>query len=122
MGKIILIVEDNYECRRMEKDILAAAGYDVLEAKDAKTGIALAQEKIPDLIIMDIRLPSKKRGIGAVKILRKDKETSHIPVIFVTGYAQGEQTTEVRNIDNFSYLVKPFEPKTLVDEVKKYIG
>lgn len=121
MKKTILVVEDNNEMRRLEVEALEGAGYETLEAANAKDGIALSLEKKPDLILMDIRLPSKKRGIGAARIVRNNEDTSHIPIIFVTAYAMGKETNEVKNIPNCGYLTKPFEIQALLDEVEQFL-
>lgn len=121
MKKKILIIEDDGSIRRLERKLLEAHGYEVIESKEAKEGTALAIAEKPDLILMDIRLPSKKRGIGAARILRKHHETRDIPIVFVTGYQQGEETKEVANIPNCSYITKPFENKDLLGVIAKYL-
>ena len=118
--KKVLIIEDDAEMRALEKIVLEERGYEVLEAGNAKEGLALSLESLPDVIIMDVRLPSKKRGIGAAKQLRDNDKTREIPIIFVTGYAEGKDSTEVQNITNSSYITKPFEINALVAEIKKY--
>jgi len=122
MSKRILIVEDNEDARWMTKVFLESEGHEVLESGDARGGIALAISEIPDLIIMDIRLPSKKRGIGAARIIRRKESTRDIPIIFVTAYTQGPETKEVRNISNCGYLVKPFDMKDLLRMIEEYTG
>ena len=119
--KKILIIEDNDEMRNLEKEVLVEAGYEVIEEANAKGGIELAVKEKPDLIIMDIRLPNKKRGIGAAKILRKDPQTKNIPIIFVTAYVLGEDTNEVKSIGNCGYITKPFKIEELLIEISKYL-
>ena len=121
MKKKVLIVEDRLAVCTLEKRLLEASGYEVITADNAKDGVALATEQRPDIILMDIRLPSKKRGIGAARLLRKNKRTRDVPIIFVTGYIDGDETKEVRNITNCSYLEKPFEIETLLAEIEKYL-
>lgn len=121
MNKLILIVEDNDSLRAMEKKVLESEGYEVLTADNARDGVARALEKKPDLIIMDIRLPSKKRGIGAARLIRKTEGIADIPIIFVTAYTKGQYTAEVKNISNSAYITKPFEIKDLIDKVKRYM-
>ena len=120
--KKILIIEDDDSMRILEKKILESNGYVVLEATDGKEGIALAVREKPDLILMDIRLPSKKRGIGAARIIRNTPEIGHIPIIFVTCYTKGEETAEVTNIPNCGYLAKPFEIPEFLKTIEEYIS
>lgn len=119
--KKILIVEDDLNVRDLERKILEPRGFQVIEAANAKDGVDLALTELPDLIIMDIRLPSKKRGIGAARMIRKDPRMSEVPVIFVTGYVGGDKTAEIANIPKSEYLLKPFSVQELVDAINKYI-
>jgi len=121
LKKKILIVEDKTDTRWWEKAALEIAGFEVLEAGDAKEGINLAIKQKPDLVLMDIRLPYKKRGIGAAKILRNTKETRDIPIIFITGYSEFKESKEVKNITNCSYLIKPIKIDALVKSIKQHI-
>ena len=120
--KKILIIEDDDSMRGLEKKLLEAHGFEVLEATTAKEGTDLAINNNPDLILMDIRLPSKKRGIGAAKILRSHEQTANIPIVFVTGYNRGEDTAEVQNIPNCGYIVKPFENEDFLATINRYLG
>jgi two-component system cell cycle response regulator DivK len=120
--KKVLIIEDNVDMRVLERTVLEERGYEVLEADNAKDGITLAIESVPDIILMDIRLPSKKRGIGAAKILRENEKTRNIPIIFVTGYPGVQDSGEIEHIDNCSYMAKPVELKELIKKIKKYTG
>ena len=71
MGKRVLIIDDNANNLTLEKDLLEVAGFQVFVADDASSGIALARKEIPDIIIMDMRLPDM-RGSEAAKILLLD--------------------------------------------------
>ena len=122
MKKRILIIEDDADMRLIEKEILDGAGYEVLESDNAKDGIELAVKEKPDLILMDIRLPYKKKGIGAAKIIRNNEKTRHIPIIFVTGYSIWEQSQEVKSISNCGYLTKPFEIRTFLKYIEYYLN
>jgi twitching motility two-component system response regulator PilH len=120
--KKILIVEDDESMAFLEKKLLTAHGYEVVSASNAKDGLEAAAKERPDLILMDVRLPSKKRGIGTARILRNQEETRGIPIVFVTGYSQGQETKEVQNITNSSYIIKPFENDDLLKVIASYIG
>ena len=77
-----LVVDDNGNNLMLEKDLLEVAGFEVLLAKNATDGIAIARKEKPDIIVMDVRLPDM-RGTEAAKILHQDKETCDIPIVFV---------------------------------------
>jgi CheY-like chemotaxis protein len=117
----ILIIEDDADQRFIEKTHLHAAGYETIEAGNAREGIDIAISEKPDLILMDVRLPYKKKGIGAAKILRNTNVTRDIPIIFVTAYSTLEESKEVRNIDKSAYLLKPYEPSVLLKHIEKLL-
>ena len=75
----ILLVEDNDELRRFLKTILAES-YSILEADNGETGIKIALEQLPDIIISDIMMP-QKNGIELLNELKNNISTSHIPII-----------------------------------------
>lgn len=83
MKKRVLYVEDNALNLRLVRKILQAAGYDVLEAMDGLTGVALAAAHTPDLILMDMNLPDID-GITATHHIKSNPQTTHIPVIALT--------------------------------------
>lgn len=118
MAKKILIVEDNEKNMILEKDLLELAGFEVLQANNATLGIELARKEKPDTIVMDVRLPDM-RGTEAVKILRQSKETSEIPVVFVTASIMAEDLEEVKAVPNSSYIIKPINTRTFAADVGK---
>jgi len=120
--KTILIVENDGPFRKIERELLEDSGYNVLDTDNANEGISLAMEHIPDLILMDIRLPDKKRGIGAAKTLRKNDETQHIPIIFVTAYKKWVHSKEITNIPKSECITKPFRLDDFLGKIKKYLG
>lgn len=119
MKKRILIVEDDQIVRNVEKRFLEMQGFEILEADNAKDGIALAIANNPDLIIMDIRLPCKKKGIGAALLIRKNEKTQNTPIIFVTGYAEGQDTKVIKNIPNCDYVSKPIDFPVFLQAINK---
>lgn len=80
---LVLIVDDNDRNRKLARDVLGAAGFRVLEAATAGEGIALASQHLPDVILMDLRLPDLD-GIEAARVLRAERRTSRIPVVALT--------------------------------------
>ncbi len=119
MKKRALIVDDNINNLMLEKDLLEVAGFEVFEAKNAADGIAIAKREKPDIIIMDVRLPDM-RGSEAAMILRQDKETSDIPIVFVTASVMAEGKEEIKNITNSGFIGKPINTRTFVKEINQY--
>jgi two-component system cell cycle response regulator DivK len=118
--KKALVVDDNVNNLTLEKDLLEVAGFQVLVAEDAADGIALARKEKPDIIIMDVRLPDM-RGSEAAYILRQDKETRDIPIIFVTASVMAEGKEEIKNITNSGFIGKPINTRTFAKEIGQFI-
>jgi Response regulators consisting of a CheY-like receiver domain and a winged-helix DNA-binding domain len=102
----ILIVEDNAANMRLACLLLARAGHTPLCAENAQTGLALARADLPDLILMDTRMPGMD-GLAATALLKKDPATAAIPVIALTGMATEEDREKARLAGCDAYLTKP---------------
>ena len=120
MRKRALIVDDNARNLLLEKDLLEVAGFEVFEAENASIGIAIAKKEKPDIIIMDVRLPDM-RGSVAARILRQDKETRDIPIVFVTASVMAEGKEEIKNITNSAFIGKPINTRTFAKEIGQFI-
>ena len=109
-GELILIVEDNEKNRKLVRDVLQFKGYRTLEAEKAETGLSLARESDPALILMDIQLPGMN-GIDALVHLRADAATRHIPVIAVTASAMMHDRQKILAAGFDAYQSKPIDVK-----------
>ena len=121
MKKKALVIDDNVGNLMLEKDLLAVAGFEVFEAEDASGGIAIARKELPDVIIMDVRLPDM-RGSEAARLLRQDKETRGIPIVFVTASVMAEGKEEILNIPNSIFIGKPINTRTFANEITRFIS
>ena len=120
MKKKALIVDDNDYNLILEKDLLEVAGFEVFEAENAATGIAIARREKPDVIVMDMRLPDM-RGSEAARILRQDKETRDIPIVFVTASVLAEGREEISAVPNSGFIGKPINTRTFAKEISQFI-
>ena len=120
MKKKVLVVDDNANNLLLEKDLLEVAGFEVFIAENAASGIDIARNEKPDLIVMDVRLPDM-RGTEAARILRQDKATSDIPIVFVTASVMAEGKEEISDIDNTGFIGKPINTRTFVEDIIKYM-
>ena len=120
MRKKALVVDDNGNNLMLEKDLLEVAGFEVFVAENASSGIAIARKEKPDIIIMDVRLPDM-RGSEAARILRQDKETSDIPIVFVTASVMAEGREEIKAITNSGFIGKPINTRTFAKEISQFI-
>ena len=119
-GEQILIIEDNVKNLKLVRDVLQFHGYCTLEAETGEAGVALAREQRPALILMDVQLPGMD-GRAALKILKADANTRHIPIIALTAFAmKGDQESlQTEGFDD--YMAKPVDIKELPKMVERYL-
>ncbi len=92
MSKRVLVVEDQEDNMQIMNDMLASAGYQVIQAVTGIEGVAMAESHKPDLILMDVMLPGLD-GYEATRRIKDNAALRHIPVIAVTSYAlDGEES------------------------------
>jgi len=120
MKKKVLVVDDNTSSLLLETDLLEVAGFEVFQAENAATGIAIAQREGPDIIIMDVRLPDM-RGTEAARILRQNKETSDIFIVFVTASVMAGGVGEITAISNSGFISKPINTRTFVTQIRQFL-
>ncbi len=120
MKKVILIVEDDPKSLKLFRDVLQVSGYATVEATDGRQGVELAQEKKPDLILMDIQMPVMD-GLEATRILKADPVTADTPIVALTAYARGEEEERIRQAGAEGYLTKPIRIQRFLEEVKEYL-
>lgn len=118
--KRILIVEDTEDNRRILRDLLTAAGYEILEAMDGAEGVKMALAELPDLILMDIQLPVID-GYEAARRLKADPATRHIPVVAVTSYALSGDEDKALASGCDGYVAKPFSPRHILGLVRQML-
>jgi two-component system cell cycle response regulator DivK len=106
IGKCILIVEDNPLNMKLFSAMIAAQGYDVLQAADGAQGLDVAQRRRPDLIIMDIQLPSMS-GLDVTRNLKADEATRDIPIIATTAFAMRGDEEMILASGCDAYMAKP---------------
>ena len=113
---LILIVEDNEKNLKLVRDVLRVKGYATIEATNAEDGIALANARKPDLILMDIQLPGMN-GIDALRVLRADSATAGIPAIAVTASVMQQDRNLITDAGFDGYVGKPINLKEFLDAV-----
>lgn len=115
---LVLIVEDNSDERAVYAALLFYNGHDVLEAADGQEGIQVAKAERPDVILMDVRLPTLN-GLLAAEILRATPETQAIPVICMTGFDLSRERAEESGCRQL--LRKPIPPSMLIGAIRQAI-
>jgi two-component system cell cycle response regulator DivK len=115
--RTILIVEDNDKNLKLARDVLQAKGYATVEATTGEDGVRLAQEHLPDLVLMDIHLPGIN-GIEALRRLRADATTAAIPVIAVTASVMQQDRKLITDAGFDGYVGKPIALREFLDAVR----
>jgi len=108
----VLVVEDNPANMKLTSLLLNSAGHVVLPAVDAETGLRLALDEQPDLILMDIQLPGMD-GLAATAILKRDPATAAIPIIALSALAMKTDKERSQAAGCDAYIVKPVRYKEL---------
>jgi len=120
VSKCVLIVEDQEDNRAILRDLLSKSGYDLIEATNGEEGVALAQSKRPDLILMDVQLPVMD-GYEAARRIKGIAELKSIPIIAVTSYALSGDEAKAHAAGCDAYVAKPFSPRQLLAKIREYL-
>jgi two-component system cell cycle response regulator DivK len=118
-GELILIVDDNEKNVKLARDVLRFAGFRTLEASSGEEGIELAREHVPDLVLMDIRLPGMD-GTDAVGRLKGEDKTAAIPVVALTSFAMKGDRERFLAAGFDGYLEKPISIYEFPEQVRGY--
>jgi PAS domain S-box-containing protein len=123
MGYKVLIVDDNLHNSKLIEGILLAekTKYDLFFAENGMEGFEKARRILPDLILMDMRMPELS-GIDALKMLQEDRELKEIPVIFITAYKNDENLAEAFRYGAFDFITKPIDINELRSRVNKALS
>lgn len=113
----ILIVEDYPDVRDFLMRLLRHAGYEVIDADDGTAAMILAQQHLPDLIVMDLVLP-RVNGLKAIAQLKADQRTKHIPVLALTARVYPDNELLAREAGCAAFMTKPFDIGTFLAQVK----
>jgi two-component system cell cycle response regulator DivK len=117
--KTVLYVEDNEFNRKIVRQLLSSTTYRLLEATDGEQGVATAIETQPDVILMDVQLPSLS-GLDATRRIRQDPTTARIPIIVVTSFAMSGDEQKAQEAGASAYLAKPYSPRELLALIRRF--
>ena len=119
-AETILVVEDNEKNLKLVRDVLQFAGFDVVAASSAELGVAMAIERPPDLVLMDLQLPGMD-GTEALRQLRNSPRTRSVPVVAVTAFAMKDDRERALNAGFDGYLEKPISVQALPAQVRSFL-
>ena len=120
MNKRILLIEDNEQNRYLASFLLQARGWEMVHAEDGPSGIALAGQVDPALILLDIQLPGMD-GYAVARALRLDPALAAIPIVAVTSYAMPGDRERCLAAGCNGYIEKPIDPGTFAVEVERFV-
>jgi two-component system, cell cycle response regulator DivK len=120
MSKCILVVEDQADNRRILRDMLGNAGYDLIEAESGEEALTAVETQRPDLILMDIQLPVMD-GYEATRRIKSNPTLKDVPIIAVTSYALSGDEGKARAAGCNAYVTKPFSPRALLAKVREFL-
>jgi two-component system, cell cycle response regulator DivK len=120
MNRRILVVEDHEDNRRILRDLLSSRGYDLVEAEDGEQALAMAEDRRPALILMDVQIPLLD-GYEVTRRLKANPELSAIPIIVVTSYALSGDESKARAAGCNAYVSKPYSARKLLAKVQEYV-
>jgi DNA-binding NtrC family response regulator len=112
----ILIIDDDEHLRKGFERMLTEEGYSVKSASSGEAGIEIIHANVPDLVILDVRLPGIN-GLQAFKIIHETEPK--LPVIIMTGYGTTETAIEATKMGAFDYILKPFDIPDMLAQVKQ---
>jgi two-component system, cell cycle response regulator DivK len=116
----ILHVEDNPANRMIVRDLLEFQGYQVIEVFDGEEALSAAERELPDLILMDIQLPSIS-GLEASRRIKAREDLRRIPIIAVTSFALSGDDQKAAAAGCDAYIAKPYRPRDLLQLIKRLL-
>jgi two-component system chemotaxis response regulator CheY len=118
MAKRILTIDDSKTMRDMLMLTLSSAGFDVVQAVDGQDGIDVLKRETVDVVITDINMP-KMDGYGVIRHLREKREFDAVPILVLTTESDREKKERARDLGATGFIVKPFNPDSLADVIRK---
>jgi CheY-like chemotaxis protein len=117
----ILVAEDEPDIRELMTFMLRFAGYEVVAASNGEDAVHLAGRELPDLVIMDVRMP-RMTGYDACRMIKTNPELRDVPVVFLSAKGQDSEIKSGIEAGAEAYLLKPFSPMELTNRVRSILA
>ena len=117
----VLIADDDADIRDLVAFKLEQAGFDVLTADDGPGALSAAQQRVPDIAVLDVSMPGMS-GLDVCRLLRSDPATADIMIIMLTARAQETDVEGGFSAGADDYLIKPFSPRELTSRVQALLA
>jgi DNA-binding response OmpR family regulator len=117
----ILIAEDERDIRDLISFTLSFAGHEVIATANGEEACEKARELLPDLILLDVRMP-RMTGYEACEKIKSDETTRHIPVVFLSAKGQEKEVQTGIEVGAIEYILKPFAPDQLTERMNAILA
>jgi len=117
----VLHVEDNSSNRMIIRDLLRSRGYTIVEVMDGAEAVVAAERERPNIILMDIQLPSIS-GLEAARRIKAKVELRHIPIVALTSFALSGDDKKAFAAGCDAYLAKPYKPRELLKLIEEFLA
>lgn len=122
MSHRILIVEDQADIRKLIRMTLEFGDFEIQEAIDGESGLAVAASFRPTVMLLDVMMPGQLDGYQVCQRIKQDPELRHIQVVLLTARGQVSDIEAGQRAGANAYLVKPFSPLELIDRVEAMVS
>ncbi len=119
--KRVLIVEDQTDIRKLIRMTLEFENYEIHEAADGATGLRLARDLAPDLMLLDVMMPGEMDGLQVCQVVKSEAATQGVKVVLLTARGQARDREAGDQAGADEYLVKPFSPLQLIDTIERLL-
>jgi DNA-binding response OmpR family regulator len=120
-SRLVLVADDDEDILVLVRTVLERAGYEVVAARNGVEATAAAQQRRPDLAVLDVAMPELD-GLEVLRRLRADASTSDVPVLLLSARVQEDDVAEGFATGANAYMQKPFSPRELSDRVSELLG
>jgi two-component system, cell cycle response regulator DivK len=118
-SRLVLIVDDDARNLKLARDVLLAAGFRTLVARNAAQAVALGVDQLPDVILMDLRLPDMD-GTEAARVLAEEPRTAAIPVVALSAVEFEGDTAWLMRAGFAGWLEKPIDVESFPHQVRRF--
>jgi len=119
MAKLVLVIDDEPDITTYYSTLLGDSGWQVAVANSGDDGLVLAEQQIPDIIVLDVMMPDRG-GLSTLVAFRKNEKTAKVPVVLVTGIQEslthdfGDYLKRFHHYNPDAYIEKPIDPEILL--------
>lgn len=121
MNKIILVIEDQPEIRKLICMTMDYDGFEVHESDNGDSGLKMIKALRPGVVLLDVMMPGSIDGFQVCERVRADPEIAHTPIVMLTARGQQSDILTGRSVGCDEYLTKPFSPLQLIEIVERLL-